>query len=139
MAMTSSSRSRPMNTESRARASSTATPALSESWTRIWWSMRWVAAHAPRLSRQPGLRSTGRRALGGQRELRRSIDANSGGIVNEKMAFVVPEPERSTGGAFSMYEHDRWIFTVTRLAQNEPPGDLATMIRMATQLRRLRC
>ena len=32
-----------------AHASSTATPALSESWTRIWWSMRWAAAHAPRL------------------------------------------------------------------------------------------
>ena len=32
-----------------------------------------------------------------------------------------------------MYEHDTWIFTVARLAQNEPPGDLATMIRMATQ------
>jgi 2-polyprenyl-6-methoxyphenol hydroxylase-like FAD-dependent oxidoreductase len=55
------------------------------------------------------------------------------GIVNEKMTFVVPEPKRPTGGAFSVYEHDTWIFTVARLAQNEPPGDLATMIRMATQ------
>jgi 2-polyprenyl-6-methoxyphenol hydroxylase-like FAD-dependent oxidoreductase len=55
------------------------------------------------------------------------------GIVNEKMTSVVPEPKRPTGGAFSVYEHDTWIFTVARLAQNEPPGDLATMIRMATQ------
>jgi 2-polyprenyl-6-methoxyphenol hydroxylase-like FAD-dependent oxidoreductase len=49
------------------------------------------------------------------------------------MTFVIPEPKRPTGGAFSVYEHDTWIFTVARLAQNEPPGDLATMIRMATQ------
>jgi hypothetical protein len=55
------------------------------------------------------------------------------GIVNKKMTFVVPEPKRPTGGAFSVYEHDTRIFTVARLAQNEPPGDLATMIRMATQ------
>jgi hypothetical protein len=55
------------------------------------------------------------------------------GIVNEKMTSVVPEPKRPTGGAFSVYEHDTWIFTVARLAQNESPGDLATMIRMATQ------
>ncbi len=49
------------------------------------------------------------------------------------MTFVVPEPKRYTGGAFSVYEHDTWIFTVARLAQNEPPDDVADMIRMATQ------
>jgi hypothetical protein len=54
------------------------------------------------------------------------------GIINEKITFVVPEPKRPTGGAFSVYEHDTWIFTVARLAQNEPPDDLAGMIRMAT-------
>ena len=32
-----------------------------------------------------------------------------------------------------MYEHDTWIFTLTRLADNEPPKDLTGMIRMATQ------
>ncbi len=55
------------------------------------------------------------------------------GILREKMTFVVPEPKRPTGGAFSVYEHDTWIFTVARLAQNEPPDDVASMIRMATQ------
>jgi 2-polyprenyl-6-methoxyphenol hydroxylase-like FAD-dependent oxidoreductase len=55
------------------------------------------------------------------------------GILREKMTFVVPEPKRPTGGAFSVYEHDTWIFTVARLAQNEPPDDMASMIRMATQ------
>jgi len=55
------------------------------------------------------------------------------GMIKEKITFVVPEPKKPTGGAFSVYEHDTWIFTVARLAQNEPPGDLATMIRQATQ------
>ena len=55
------------------------------------------------------------------------------GIIKEKMTFVVPEPQKSTGGAFSVYEHDTWIFTLTRLADNEPPDDLTGMIRMATQ------
>jgi 2-polyprenyl-6-methoxyphenol hydroxylase-like FAD-dependent oxidoreductase len=55
------------------------------------------------------------------------------GIVKERMTFVVPEPKRPTGGAFSVYEHDTWIFTLTRLADNEPPNDLTGMIRMATQ------
>ncbi len=55
------------------------------------------------------------------------------GTVTEKMTFVVPEPKRPTGGAFSVYEHDTWIFTVARLAQNDPPEDMAGMIRMATQ------
>ncbi len=55
------------------------------------------------------------------------------GILREKMTFVVPEPKRPTGGAFSVYEHDTWILTVARLAQNEPPDDMAGMIRMATQ------
>jgi hypothetical protein len=43
------------------------------------------------------------------------------GIVNEKMTSVVPEPKRPTGGAFSVYEHDTWIFTVARLAQTNHP------------------
>jgi len=55
------------------------------------------------------------------------------GIIKEKMTFVVPEPQKPTGGAFSVYEHDTWIFTLTRLADNEPPDDLTGMIRMATQ------
>lgn len=55
------------------------------------------------------------------------------GIIKEKMTFVVPEPKKPTGGAFSMYEHDTWIFTLTRVADNEPPEDLTGMIRMATQ------
>ena len=55
------------------------------------------------------------------------------GIVKERMTFVVPEPKRPTGGAFSVCEHDTWIFTLTRLADNEPPNDLTGMIRMATQ------
>jgi 2-polyprenyl-6-methoxyphenol hydroxylase-like FAD-dependent oxidoreductase len=55
------------------------------------------------------------------------------GSLAEKMTFVVPEPARPTGGAFSLYEDDTWILTVTRLAQHEPPGDLTGMIRLATQ------
>jgi 2-polyprenyl-6-methoxyphenol hydroxylase-like FAD-dependent oxidoreductase len=55
------------------------------------------------------------------------------GIIKERMIFVVPEPKKPTGGAFSVYEHDTWIFTLTRLADNEPPRDLTGMIRMATQ------
>jgi 2-polyprenyl-6-methoxyphenol hydroxylase-like FAD-dependent oxidoreductase len=55
------------------------------------------------------------------------------GILREKMTFVVPEPKRPTGGAFSVYEHDTWILTVARLAHNEPPDDITGMIRMAAQ------
>jgi 2-polyprenyl-6-methoxyphenol hydroxylase-like FAD-dependent oxidoreductase len=55
------------------------------------------------------------------------------GIIKERMTFVVPGPKKPTGGAFSVYEHDTWIFTLTRLADNEPPNDLTGMIRMATQ------
>jgi 2-polyprenyl-6-methoxyphenol hydroxylase-like FAD-dependent oxidoreductase len=55
------------------------------------------------------------------------------GLIDEKMTFVVPEPERQTGGAFSVYEHDVWIFTVARLAGNEPPDNLAEMIELAKQ------
>jgi 2-polyprenyl-6-methoxyphenol hydroxylase-like FAD-dependent oxidoreductase len=55
------------------------------------------------------------------------------GVIKERMTFVVPEPKKATGGAFSMYEHDTWIFTLTRVADNEPPSDLTGMIRMATQ------
>ncbi len=43
------------------------------------------------------------------------------GIIKERMTFVVPEPKKATGGAFSVYEHDTWIFTLTRVADNEPP------------------
>ncbi len=55
------------------------------------------------------------------------------GSLAEKMSFAVPEPARPTGGAFSLYEHDTWILTVTRLAHHEPPEDLTGMIRLATQ------
>jgi 2-polyprenyl-6-methoxyphenol hydroxylase-like FAD-dependent oxidoreductase len=55
------------------------------------------------------------------------------GIIKERMTFVVPEPQKATGGAFSVYEHDTWIFTLTRVANNEPPDSLTGMIRMATQ------
>jgi 2-polyprenyl-6-methoxyphenol hydroxylase-like FAD-dependent oxidoreductase len=55
------------------------------------------------------------------------------GIIKERMTFVVPEPKKATGGAFSMYEHDTWIFTLTRVADNEAPDSLIGMIRMATQ------
>lgn len=53
--------------------------------------------------------------------------------ITEKMTFVVPEPNLSTGGAFSAYEHDTWILTVARLAHHEPPNELAPMIALATQ------
>jgi 2-polyprenyl-6-methoxyphenol hydroxylase-like FAD-dependent oxidoreductase len=55
------------------------------------------------------------------------------GAITEKMTFVVPEPSRPTGGSFSVYEHDTWIFTVARLTEHEPPADLADMISLATQ------
>ncbi len=55
------------------------------------------------------------------------------GMITEKMTFVVPETKRPTGGSFSVYEHDTWIFTVARLAQHEPPSDLAGMIALAAQ------
>ncbi len=55
------------------------------------------------------------------------------GTINEKMTFVVPEPERPTGGAFSVYEHDTWIFTVARLAGQEPPDTLPGMLASAAQ------
>jgi len=55
------------------------------------------------------------------------------GIIKERMTFVVPEPKKAVGGAFSVYELDTWIFTLTRVADNEPPGSLTGMIRMATQ------
>ena len=55
------------------------------------------------------------------------------GVIKERMTFVVPEPKKATGGAFSVYEHDTWIFTLTRVADNEPPDSLTGMIRMATQ------
>ncbi len=55
------------------------------------------------------------------------------GMITEKMTFVVPEPQRPTGGSFSVYEHDTWIFTVARLAAHEPPDGLAGMIALAAQ------
>jgi 2-polyprenyl-6-methoxyphenol hydroxylase-like FAD-dependent oxidoreductase len=134
MAMTSSSRSRPTNTESRAHASSTATPALKrELDADLVVDAMGRSARAPNFSRQPGLGSTGRRALGGQRELRQSVDVNSGGCRQRENDFCLSGTEKANGWRVSVYEHDAWIFTVARLAQNEPPGDLATLIRMATQ------
>jgi 2-polyprenyl-6-methoxyphenol hydroxylase-like FAD-dependent oxidoreductase len=53
------------------------------------------------------------------------------GVIAEKMTFVIPEAERQTGGAFSVYEHDTWIFTVVRLAGTEPPDNLAEMLLLA--------
>jgi 2-polyprenyl-6-methoxyphenol hydroxylase-like FAD-dependent oxidoreductase len=53
------------------------------------------------------------------------------GVIDEKMIFVIPEAERQTGGAFSIYEHDTWIFTVARLAGNEPPDNLPEMLALA--------
>jgi 2-polyprenyl-6-methoxyphenol hydroxylase-like FAD-dependent oxidoreductase len=55
------------------------------------------------------------------------------GVIAEKMTFVIPEAERQTGGAFSVYEHDTWIFTVVRLAGTEPPDNLAKMLLLAEQ------
>ncbi len=55
------------------------------------------------------------------------------GAIHEKMTFVVPEPERPTGGAFSVYEHDTWIFTVARLAGQQPPDNLPAMLASAAQ------
>jgi 2-polyprenyl-6-methoxyphenol hydroxylase-like FAD-dependent oxidoreductase len=55
------------------------------------------------------------------------------GSIAEQMTFVVPEHRRPTGGAFSVYEHDTWIFTVARLARQEPADDLTGMIALATQ------
>jgi 2-polyprenyl-6-methoxyphenol hydroxylase-like FAD-dependent oxidoreductase len=55
------------------------------------------------------------------------------GVIDEKMTFVIPEAERQTGGAFSVYEHDTWIFTVARLAGSEPPDSLAEMLSLAAE------
>jgi 2-polyprenyl-6-methoxyphenol hydroxylase-like FAD-dependent oxidoreductase len=55
------------------------------------------------------------------------------GVINEKMTFVVPEPNLPTGGAFSSYEDDTWMLTIFRLAQHEPPADLAGLIALGTQ------
>ena len=55
------------------------------------------------------------------------------GAIAEKMTFVIPERERQTGGAFSVYEHDTWIFTVARLAGHEPPDNLTEMFQLAEQ------
>ena len=38
-----------------------------------------------------------------------------------------------------MYEHDTWIFALTRVADNEPPDSLTGMIRMATHSPRPHC
>ena len=55
------------------------------------------------------------------------------GTVKEKLTFVVHEPQRPTGGAFSVYEQDTWIFTVARLAGQEPPDSLPGMLSSATE------
>ena len=57
------------------------------------------------------------------------------GMINEKMTFVVPDPNLPTGGAFSAYEDDTWMLTVFRVDQHEPPADLAGLIALGTQFR----
>jgi 2-polyprenyl-6-methoxyphenol hydroxylase-like FAD-dependent oxidoreductase len=54
------------------------------------------------------------------------------GTVNEKMTFVIPEPNLPTGGAFSSYEDDTWMLTVFRVDQHEPPADLAGLSALRT-------
>jgi 2-polyprenyl-6-methoxyphenol hydroxylase-like FAD-dependent oxidoreductase len=55
------------------------------------------------------------------------------GVLNEKMTLTFPKPDLPTGGNFSSYEDDTWILTVFRLAQLEPPDDLADLIELGTQ------
>jgi len=55
------------------------------------------------------------------------------GVLNEKMTLTFPKPDLPTGGNFSSYEDDTWILTVFRLAQLEPPHDLADLIALGTQ------
>jgi 2-polyprenyl-6-methoxyphenol hydroxylase-like FAD-dependent oxidoreductase len=55
------------------------------------------------------------------------------GVINEKMTLTFPEPNLPTGGNFSSYEDDTWILTIFRLAQLEPPSDLAELIALGTQ------
>jgi hypothetical protein len=50
------------------------------------------------------------------------------GVIDEKMTFVVPEPNLPIGGAFSSYEDDTWMLTVFRVGQHEPPADLAGVV-----------
>jgi len=54
------------------------------------------------------------------------------GTINEKMTFVVPDPNLPTGGAFSAYEDNTWMLTVFRVDQHEPPADLAGLIALGT-------
>ena len=54
------------------------------------------------------------------------------GAINEKMTFVVPDPNLPTGGAFSAYEDNTWMLTVFRVDQHEPPADLAGLIALGT-------
>jgi 2-polyprenyl-6-methoxyphenol hydroxylase-like FAD-dependent oxidoreductase len=54
------------------------------------------------------------------------------GLINDKMTFVVPEPDLPIGGAFSSYEDDTWMLTVFRVDQREPPADLAGLAALGT-------
>ncbi|MGH3564059.1 MAG: FAD-dependent oxidoreductase [Mycobacterium sp.] len=54
-------------------------------------------------------------------------------MITEKLTYVIPEPERPTGGAVSTYEHDTWILTIGCMGEQEPPGDLAGMIALAAR------
>jgi hypothetical protein len=117
MAMTSSSRSRPMNTESRARVVNRDTGAERELDADLVVDAMGRSARTPAFLDSLGYgRPVAERSVASANYaiLLMRIPA---GVVNEKMTFVVPEPKRQTGGAFSVYEHDTWIFTVARLAQ----------------------
>ena len=55
------------------------------------------------------------------------------GVVSDKMTMVFPEPNLPTGGALSSYEDDKWMLTVYRLDQLDPPKDLAGLIELGTR------
>jgi 2-polyprenyl-6-methoxyphenol hydroxylase-like FAD-dependent oxidoreductase len=55
------------------------------------------------------------------------------GVVTDKMTMVFPEPNLPTGGALSSYEDDKWMLTVYRLDQLDPPKDLAGLIELGTR------
>jgi hypothetical protein len=67
------------------------------------------------------------------RQLPQPGDARPGRDRQREDDLRRPESKKVTGGAFSVYEHDAWIFTLTRVAESEPPDDLPGMILMATQ------
>ncbi len=55
------------------------------------------------------------------------------GVISDKMTMVFPEPNLPTGGALSSYEDDKWMLTVYRLDQLEPPADLAALMELAAR------